>query len=161
MRRHLLTLLAAFGLHYAASAEQLLFTGQVQSLTLQPSGVGQCAPPCGWPEKQPANGLQKICITNQGGCQIASIKVLVDHLGRDEDKVMEFTSRTGEWGKLNFPVTRDPILVYAHEGKPNWLPLVERDGTTYVDEPKSQRTLREFIEEFQAQSGKNSGNAPR
>jgi hypothetical protein len=161
MKRNLLTLLAAIGIQHTASAEQLLFTGQVQSITLQPSGIGQCAPPCGWPEKQTANGLQRVCITNMGGCQNVSIMVLTDHLGRDDGKVMEFASRYGEWGRLSFPNTPEPILVYAHDGKPQWARLAERDGTTYVDEPKGQRTLREFIEEFQAQSGKNGGNATR
>ncbi|WP_342120027.1 hypothetical protein [Pseudoduganella sp. OTU4001] len=148
MKSYLLPLLAACSFSPSALAETLLFTGQVQSITIQPSGVGLCAPPCGWPEKAPKNGIQTVCITNQGACQNASIKVLTDHLGRSDGQVKEFGSRTGEWGGYKFPLKAEPILVIARDGASTWLPLIERDGITYVEEQEGQRPLNEFIRDF-------------
>ncbi len=151
MKIRLPAILATLCLTFNATAEPLLFTGQVQSITLQPSGVGQCSLPCGAP-KPPVNGIQSICISNMGGCQNAIVKVLTDHLGGGaEGKELAFASRTGEWGKLNFPNMAEPILVYSRGGQPRWHPLVEREGTSYVDAPDGQRPLSDFINEFQAQ----------
>ncbi|MYN05192.1 hypothetical protein GTP41_24150 [Pseudoduganella sp. DS3] len=151
MKTSAVAILAALSLPFTATAERLLFTGQVQSITLQPSGVGQCSLPCGAP-KTPVNGIRSVCVSNAGGCQNAAVKVLTDHLGgHNEGKVLEFASRTGEWGGLTFPNEPEPILVFAHEGQPRWLPLVERDGVSYVNVPEGQRPLSEFISEFQAQ----------
>lgn len=139
----------------SAASEPLLFTGQVQSITLEPSGVGQCSLPCGAP-KPPVDGIQSICISNAGGCQKAMVKILTDHLGgRSEGEVLEFASRTGEWGRLNFPNAPEPILVYAREGHPRWLPLVERNGKSYVAEPEREQPLADFIREFQAQPARS------
>lgn len=150
MKSLILTILAIITL--PAGAETLLFTGQVQSITLQPSGVGQCSLPCGVP-KPPVNGIQSVCVSNMGGCQNAVVKVLTDHLdSRNEGKIFEFASRIGEWGRLNFPNMPEPILVYARDGQPRWLPIEERAGKSYVNGPEGQRPLAEFISEFQAQT---------
>jgi hypothetical protein len=119
---------------HSVVAEERLFTGQVQSITLQPSGVGQCSQPCPPPAEPPRrNELQRVCISNMGGCQKAVVKILVDHLGTEQGKELEFPSRTGEWGELNFPVTDDPILVYAFNGRATWTHIVERAGQVYVN----------------------------
>jgi len=109
----------------AAFAEELLFTGQVQSITLQPSGIDQCKRACA--DAPPG----MVCVSNQGGCQDAVLKVLTDHLGSRDGAVLHFPSRTDEWGRLNFPNDEAPILVYAKDGQATWAPLTVNDNKSW------------------------------
>jgi hypothetical protein len=45
--------------------------------------------------------------------------------------VLHFPSRTGEWGRLNFPNDETPILVYAKDGEATWAPLTVHDGKSW------------------------------
>lgn len=114
-----------------AVATELLFAGQVQQLTLQPSGVGDCPPMCPTDAGPDKNGVRHVCVSNAGGCQIADIKVVTDYLASSETPLQSFKSRTGEWGQLNFPVSEKLILVHAVDGVATWAPLTIRDGKTY------------------------------
>jgi hypothetical protein len=113
------------------AAEELLFTAQVQKLTLQPSGVGDCPPPCPAVKATDADGRVSVCVTNAGGCQTAEVKLVSDYIGTRKAGMHVFKSRTGEWGQLNFPNTPELILVHAVDGKTTWAPLSVRDGKTY------------------------------
>ncbi|RJG22537.1 hypothetical protein D3872_05205 [Massilia cavernae] len=75
--------------------------------------------------------MDRICLSNQGGCQTVEVKVVTQYLGSNNDATHTFRSRTGEWGGLNFPMTSNVILVHASDGKATWAPLVSRDGKTY------------------------------
>lgn len=110
-------LLCALVFSQAAVADELLFTGQVQSITLQPSGVGQCKRACA--DMPPG----RVCISNEGGCQDAALKVITGHLGARDGELLHFPSRSGEWGTLNFPADDAPILVYVKDGQATWAPL--------------------------------------
>ncbi len=130
-------LISAMGLTLATTslAEEFLFVGQTQQLTLQPSGVGACPPPCGWP-KAAKDGIESVCISNAGGCQIATVKVIKDFLANGDAATRTFEARTGEWGGLLLPVTGQPLLVYRNNGGTWWAPVVERDGKQFVDQKK-------------------------
>ncbi|MFZ4876786.1 hypothetical protein ACL9RI_17030 [Janthinobacterium sp. Mn2066] len=114
-----------------AGATELLFAGQVQQLTLQPSGVGDCPPMCPADTGPDKNGVSHVCVSNAGGCQTATVKVVTDYLATSETPLLSFKSRTGEWGKLNFPVKEELILVHAVDGVATWAPLLMRDGKAY------------------------------
>lgn len=114
-------------------AEERLFTGQVQSITLQPPGVGQCSQPCPpVPEPTRKDEPRHVCVSNGGDCQTAVVRILVDHRGKEQGKELEFPSRTGEWGHLNFPVTEEPILVYTLNGQAAWAKIVEGAGQVFI-----------------------------
>jgi len=123
--KRLTLLLCSLAFSQAAFAEEWLFTGQVQSITLQPSGLGQCKRACA--DTPPGS----VCISNEGGCQDAVLKIVEDHLGSRTGETVHFASRTGEWGKLNFPNDDALILVYAKDGHTTWAPLTTRDGKAY------------------------------
>ena len=123
----------------AAFAEELLFTGQVQSITLQPSGVGQCRRAC---DDTPPG---MVCISNQGGCQDAVLMVLTDHLGSRNGATLRFASRTDEWGRLNFPDEETPILVYAKDGQATWAPLTVRHNKAYFKADAMRGEIRATV----------------
>lgn len=114
-----------------AGAAELLFAGQVQQLTLQPSGVSDCPPVCPINTGPDAYGVSHVCVSNAGGCQTATVKVVTDYLATSETPLLSFKSRTGEWGKLNFPVREELVLVHAVDGVTTWAPLLMREGKAY------------------------------
>ena len=137
-----LLLFAAFAALSAHASEQL-FTGSVQRQIVASSGTPDCALPC--PAQQPpdANGVTHVCISNAGGCQVVELKVLHDYLGTSTESVEKFSSRTGEWGKLNFPDSAAPLLVHAVDGVAHWTALTIRDGVDLID-PKDKVFMRAF-----------------
>lgn len=144
MRKTINSLALGVALTLAASsyAQDLLFTGQVQQLTHKPSGVGDCPPPCGWP-KPPKDGIEMVCISNQGGCQIAEVNVIHDYLANNSARSHTIRARTGEWGGDILPVTAQTILVYSRPGSTRWAPIIERDGKQYVEPKKLQLLNRD------------------
>lgn len=58
-----------------------------------------------------ANGVRHVCISNDGECQAAEIKVLTDYLGSSTAATQTFASRIGEWGRLSMPNSPQPLLV--------------------------------------------------
>jgi hypothetical protein len=130
-------LIFLFGLVIAMNshADEFLFAGQVQQLTFKPSGLNDCPPPCGWP-KPPKEGIESVCISNMGGCQIAEIKVIKDYLGNANAALQTIHARTGEWGDFVLPVRVETILIHAKDGSTRWAPIVERDGKLLVEPGK-------------------------
>lgn len=122
-----------------ASAQNALITGHVQRVVLLPDGAETCPPVCPTPAPIGRNGVQTVCITNQGGCQIMEVKVDHDYRGASQGQIKEFRSRIGEWGP-SFPVTNKQILVMEHAGHASWFPITEVDGKSFID-PKSIPTV--------------------
>lgn len=112
-------------------AAPLLFTGQVQSILLQPSGVGDCLAPCPASTGPDKDGRINVCSDNGGGCETAVVKVIEVHSGAADTPLLTFRSRTGEWGKLNLPNAPAQILIYAENGQTSWAPLKQHDGHWY------------------------------
>lgn len=139
-----LLLLAAFGPLSAHASEQL-FTGAVQRQIVEPSGTPDCARPCPANQQPDAHGVTHVCISNMGGCPIVELKVLHDYLGSSNEPIEKFSSRTGEWGKLNFPDSATPVLVHAVDGAAQWMPFTTRDGVDVID-PKDPAFRRAFFQ---------------
>lgn len=114
-------------------AADMLFSGAVQHQVVTPSGTPDCAPPCPANNVSNADGTTHVCISNAGGCQLAEIMVLHDFLGHDDGALKRIGSRTGEWGKLHFPDSTAPVLVYVHDDSSLWTPIHVRDGVESVD----------------------------
>ncbi len=127
-------------------AQELLFAGQVQHVTLVPDGVGACEAAC--PSSPPdKNGMQKVCISNSPGCELAEVKVLEPYVGTTTE-IMQFRSRIGEWGRSRIPIRSDPILVYVRHGETSWAPLVERDRKMYIDATSMRRLGKVDLQEL-------------
>lgn len=116
-----------------AGATELLFSGTVERQIVQPSGTPDCASPCPANSAPDAHGSARVCVSNRGGCQVVEVRVLHDYLGTARAPMERFTSRTGEWGKLNFPDSNQPILVHAVDGVAHWTALTTRDGADAID----------------------------
>ena len=111
-------------------AEELLFSAQVQQVTLTPDGVGSCAPACA--PKPDNKGVRQVCISNSPGCEVAEVKVVKNHVGTATGVVV-LRARIGEWDELHIPIRSNPILVHVVDGRTSWAPLVERGGVTLFD----------------------------
>ena len=60
-----------------ASAQEIVVTGHVKRVVLEPRGADDCPEPC--PPQPP--GSNHVCISNTGGCQTMDVEV--DHVYRD------------------------------------------------------------------------------
>lgn len=142
-RHFLLMTMVCTALPAPASASDQLFAGTVQRQIVEPSGTSDCPPPCPANPKPDANGMTRVCVSNAGGCQIVELKVLHDYLGSSNEPIEKFSSRTGEWGKLNFPDSATPVLVHAVDGVAHWTELTTRDGVDLID-PRNKAFMRTF-----------------
>ena len=137
MKRFKFTAAVLLGACSLAAAQDVVLTGRVQRVILQPSGTEDCPRPC--PVVAPVvNGMQRVCISNQGGCQTMEIKVDKVYRGEAAGPTRQFRSRIGEWGPT-FPVTEKPIVVSEAGGKVFWSIATLRDGKIFVD-PRRLRT---------------------
>ena len=124
-----IALAAAFlALSIHAGATELLFAGVVERQVVTSSGTPDCALPCPANSAPDANGMIHVCVSNAGGCQVAEITVLHDYLGTASNRIESFNSRTGEFGRLNFPDSTTPILIHAVDGAATWTGLSTHDG---------------------------------
>jgi hypothetical protein len=114
-----------------SSAQELLVTGRVESILLQPNGARDC--PMIEPVSTTTNeqGVTRLTISNMGGCQIAEVSVEQVLAGTAGGATLKFASRTGEWGRLNFPNSHELILVSVDHGRPAWFATSMRDGKLY------------------------------
>lgn len=121
-----------------ASAQDVLLSGHVQRVILQPSGSENCPPVCPATSTMHPDGSQTICVSNMGGCQTMEVKV--DHVYRGETQgaTRQFRSRIGEWGP-SFPVTDKLIVVSEEQGNVFWSPATERDGQIFIDPQRLRR----------------------
>lgn len=122
-----------------ASAQDIVLTGYVQRVILQPSGTEDCPPPCPVSTEIHPNGVQTICISNRGGCQMMEVKIDRVYRGVAQGQMRQFKSRIGEWGP-SFPVTSSKIVVSEAAGNISWSLATERDGKIFVD-PKRLRKI--------------------
>ena len=131
---HRLTLIAAAfaATCTIASAQELLITGQVQRVILQPSGTSDCPAPCPALATMHPDGSQTICISNGGGCQSMEVKVDRVYRGTTTEPIRQFKSRIGEWGP-SFPVTDKQIVVSEEAGQVSWSLVTLKDGKIHID----------------------------
>lgn len=122
-----------------ATAQDVLLTGHVQRVILQPSGTENCPPSCPRLVADLPTGVQHVCVSNGGGCQ--TMEVRIDHLYRGEasGETRQFKSRIGEWGP-SFPVTAQLIVASEGGGNVFWSPATEREGKIFID-PKRLRQV--------------------
>lgn len=122
-----------------ASAQDLVLTGYVQRVILQPSGTEDCPPPCSVNTAIRPDGVQTVCVSNQGGCQTMEVKINRVYRGVAQGQMRQFKSRIGEWGP-SFPNTSRKIVVSEEAGNISWSLATERDGKIFVD-PKRLRSI--------------------
>jgi ketosteroid isomerase-like protein len=127
----------------SASAVEMLFAGVVERQSITSSGAPDCARPCPVSPTPDTNGATRVCVSNAGSCQVAEIRVLHDYLGTAGHATESFSTRTGEFGRLNFPDSTTPILVHAVDGGASWTTLTTHDGVDVID-AADQRLLRPF-----------------
>jgi hypothetical protein len=128
---------ALLGACSLAAAQDLVLSGHVQRVILQPSGSEDCPPPCP-PVTTLPNGMQRICLSNGGGCQTMEVRVDKVYRGEATGPTRQFKSRIGEWGPT-FPVTDKQIVVSESGGNVFWSLATLRDGKIFVD-PRRLRT---------------------
>ena len=114
-----------------ASAQDVVLTGYVQRVILQPSGTEDCPPPCPVSTAIHPDGVQTVCVSNQGGCQMMEVKVDRVYRGVAQGQMRQFRSRIGEWG-LSFPNTSRKIVVSEEGGSVLWSLATERDGKIWL-----------------------------
>ncbi|TFW28575.1 hypothetical protein [Massilia horti] len=129
----------ALGACSLASAQDVLLTGHVQRVSLQPPGAENCPPVCPAISTAHPDGSSTVCVSNAGGCQSMEVKVDRVYLGKVDGETRQFNSRTGEWGP-SFPATGEQIVVSEEAGKVSWSPASERDGKVFID-PKRLRSI--------------------
>jgi hypothetical protein len=130
--RRLLSAAALLAAAMPALAQEALLIGRVERITLLPSGTPACASPCP-PAVTRADGSTTVCVSNAGGCQQTAFQVERVLLGPDAVGSKDFSSRIGEWGRQDFPVVQDPILVHVDDGRVHWSRLGERQGVLVFD----------------------------
>jgi hypothetical protein len=123
---------ALCGVGNVASADDVLMTAYVQQVILQPRGSAQCPELC--PEAAPGNpdAPKRVCVGNDGGCQIIDVKVQQVYRGQAAGPMRRFASRIGEWGP-NYPLSSRLIAISEDRGNVYWSPITERDGRILID----------------------------
>lgn len=122
---------ALLGICSLASADDVLLTGHVQQVILQPFGTENCPEPCPVIATPLPNGGHRICITNAGGCQTLEVKV--DHVYRGTSgPTRRFRSAIGEFGP-SFRTPREQIVVSESDGQVYWSHVTRKDGKLFID----------------------------
>jgi hypothetical protein len=115
-----------------ASAQEELLVGRIQKVIQQPSGADECPAPCPAEPEQGPGGLQRVCVSNAGGCEAMELKVERDFLGRRAPgSTWTVSRRVGEWGPA-FPATSPPSVVSRDGTRVRWTPAVQRGGEVLV-----------------------------
>ena len=112
-----------------ASAQDVVVTGHVKRVILQPRGADDCPEPC---PPQPS-GSRHICVSNAGGCQTMDVEVDHVYRGAAVDGIRRFRTEIGEWGPT-FGVTSTRVVVVQNgTAGVSWSPVTERDGKLFFD----------------------------
>jgi hypothetical protein len=118
-----------------AMAGELLMTGHIESILLQPRG----APGCPEPERAAAlaNGVTRITVSNGCGCQQTRVDIDRVLLGQRRDdphnRIATFNSEVGEWCKIELPVGREAVLIDVLDGNDlRWFSTERRGDTLFV-----------------------------
>jgi hypothetical protein len=132
-RRLFLACALAAGL--PAMAGELLMTGHIESILLQPRG----APGCPGPVRAVAlaNGATRITVSNGCGCQQTKVDIDRVLMGRPPDephkRVATFNSEVGEWCKVELPVGREAVLIDVLDANDlRWFSTERRGDTLFV-----------------------------
>ncbi len=139
MTKSLLVAAALLGACAIVSAQDVVLTGHVQRVILEPSGTENCPPPCSTGAPAQANGMQTVCVSNGGGCQTMEVAVDEVYRGDAGGRIRVFKSRIGEWGP-SFAATSRQIVVSESAGNVFWSAATVRDGKIFVD-PKRLRSV--------------------
>lgn len=139
MTKSLLVAAALLAACAIVSARDVVLTGHVQRVILQPSGTEDCPPPCPAVAPVQANGMQTVCVSNAGGCQTMEVAVDKVYRGEAGGRIKVFKSRIGEWGP-SFSATSSQIVVSESAGNVFWSVATVRDGQIFVD-PKRLRSV--------------------
>jgi hypothetical protein len=131
MIRSSLTAALLLGACALASAEDVLLSGHVQRVILQPSGTENCPPLCPAMVTRHPDGTTTVCISNTGGRETMEVKVDQVYAGR-ADTVQQFRNRIGEFGP-RFTATSQPVIVSQEGNVVNLALVTERDGKQFID----------------------------
>jgi len=115
----------------AAAADELLVSGHVESILLLPSGSEHCPNLSG--SSKNADGAQRVVISNDGGCQQATIKVSHTLLGKPQPATIIIATRLGEWGRPSLPLQAGDILIHADAGTLRWSELAQKNGVAFFE----------------------------
>jgi len=138
--RQLLVLAAVLVTGLPALAQESLLIGRVERISMVPRDADACPSACA------AAGIAlkpgTVCVSNDGGCQQTTFRIERVLAGDERAGMTTFDMRTGEWGKMYFPVTHAPILVYIDgaAGRVRWSLLAQRDGHTVFEAKPFERT---------------------
>jgi len=122
---------ALTAMHSLASAEELLISGHVESILLLRSGSEHC-PSLAGPHNN-ADGSQYVSISNDGGCQQATIHVSRTLLGKPQPQTITIATRIGEWGQPSLPLQASDILIDADAGAVRWSALEQKNGAVFFE----------------------------
>lgn len=129
MNKSIFVFAALIGFNSLASAEELLISGRVESILLLRSGSEHC-PDLSSPHKN-ADGSQRVTISNDGGCQQATIRVSQTLLGKPQPQTITIATRIGEFGQPSLPLQASDILIDADAGAVHWSELEQKNGATF------------------------------
>ncbi|QJD99170.1 hypothetical protein HH212_03245 [Massilia forsythiae] len=133
MRKRLLIGTALLGACLPALAQESLLLGRVERITMLPPGAAACPAACPALSAKQPDGSVRVCVSNESGCQQTEFRIERVLLGNEATSLKTFQGRIGEWGRLDFPNTHEPILVHVDAGRVHWASTAERDGKLYID----------------------------
>lgn len=113
----------------SAFADPLIYAGRLERLELRPHGGGSCPEACP-PPVPPINGMERVCVSNSGGCQASELSVSKVFAGR-VGATRTISATIGEWGRT-FPMSRELLLVVEDGGRTQWTYAIECDGQVLV-----------------------------
>jgi hypothetical protein len=122
---------ALIGMNPMVAAGELLLAGRVESILLLPSGSEHCPRLSG--SASNADGTQHVSISNDGGCQQASIRVSRTLLGKPQQQTITIVTRLGEWSQPSLPLQANDILIYADADAVRWSALEQKNGATFFE----------------------------
>ena len=131
MTRSAIAIAAFFCAASLASAQELLISGHVESILLLPSGSANCPNLSG--STKAAAASQHIALSNDGGCQQATIHVSRTLLGKPQPQTITIATRIGEWGQPSLPLQASDILIDADAGAVRWSALEQKNGAVFFE----------------------------
>lgn len=113
----------------SALADPLIYAGRLERTELRPHGGGGCPQACP-AAAPPLDGMERVCVSNSGGCQASQFSVSKVFAGKVE-ATRTIKAGIGEWGQT-FPLSRELLLIVEEGGRTRWTYAIERDGQVWV-----------------------------
>jgi hypothetical protein len=127
MRRLTLLTVVLFSLFNAgaALAQNTIVLGEVDKLEFVKEGTEHCPVTC--PEPAPVkNGMQTVCLSRHGDCQLVSLRVIEVLAGADPGPTVTGKAKLGEFNRPTIPLeTREVIAEINQQGYATYI------GATY------------------------------